>query len=367
MKILFITHDMDSGGAARSLLVLVQRIAELGHNIEIVSLVEPRKDRSPWLTYESLNIPVHVAPYPWIPLAYVGCRYYPKKYDMHYRMVFSKTVELMKGFRPDTVCFNGYPSTSLAPHITAKRKVLIAREVFTADSPLFKSAVGHLRRNIDFAIAIGPVEAKQLDEIGIQNEIIFNTANERPAFSDFGTFPPINFGCFGNMLEVKGQANLIVASVAIRDHLRKSNAFVHIYGAGDSSYMQNLSDFIRQQDVEDIVRLEGWTNNVEQAMRDMHCIIRPDLTGSPWGRDVIEAMSMGRPMLATGSVDVFVKPERTGWLVPPDDPTALANQMLFLLRSPQLLPLAGRAAFAFAAENFDPLLNAKKIIQILNG
>ncbi len=61
---------------------------------------------------------------------------------------------------------------------------------------------------------------------------------------------------------------------------------------------------IERNGLGDIIVLHDWTDNVEEAVRSVHCIVRPDPTGSPWGRDIIEAMSMGRPVIAAGTEEI---------------------------------------------------------------
>ena len=100
-------------------------------------------------------------------------------------------------------------------------------------------------------------------------------------------------------------------------------------------------------------------------MADMHCIIRPDETGQPWGRDIIEAMSIGRPVLATGTEGQFIHEAENGWLVPPGNAPALAKAITALTRSAPLLGRMAKNAFAFAQEHFDPECNAKKIEAVM--
>jgi len=366
MNILFVTHDLDAGGAARSLSVLVPNLVAAGHSIRILSMLPPRMQRDPGQIYASCGVPVDVMPFPWISLAYVGVPAPDNAYPPHVRAQHAVTVRELRKYTPDVVCFNGYPPTSLAPYIKARRKVLIAREVVDESSPLLKQVVKSLKRNIDHAVAIGPVEERQLASWGIPVTTVYNTARVAPSRAALPGMPPVRFGCFGNMHEGKGQIVLTIAAAAVKDELRRTNTHVHIFGAGTGGLEETLALFVRQNGLEDVIHMEGWVNDVEAAMRSMHCIVRPDLTASPWGRDVIEAMSMGRPVLATGTEDVFVKHGRTGWLVPPNDPEALARVMTQLATAPDQLAQAGHAAFAFAQSNFDPMVNAARIAEIMS-
>jgi glycosyltransferase involved in cell wall biosynthesis len=63
-----------------------------------------------------------------------------------------------------------------------------------------------------------------------------------------------------------------------------------------------------------------------------------------FGRVIIEAQAMGRPVVATdhGGARETIRPGVTGWLAPPRDPAALADAIGQALR----LDAAERAAFA---------------------
>lgn len=74
---------------------------------------------------------------------------------------------------------------------------------------------------------------------------------------------------------------------------------------------------IEHNSLGDIIFIHDWTDNVEEAVRSVLCIVRPDPTGSPWGRDIIEAMSM----VALSSQQAKKKfssnrEKRAGWYAP---------------------------------------------------
>jgi glycosyltransferase involved in cell wall biosynthesis len=69
-----------------------------------------------------------------------------------------------------------------------------------------------------------------------------------------------------------------------------------------------------------------WNNYLQ-----MDIYVRSDRSGSPWGRDIIEAMWSGLPVVATGSNEEFIKNGITGFLVDPGKPGSLAQSVLKLL------------------------------------
>jgi phosphoheptose isomerase len=66
----------------------------------------------------------------------------------------------------------------------------------------------------------------------------------------------------------------------------------------------------------------------------------------PFGITPLEAMACGTPVLGSnvGGIKFSVRDGETGYLVPPDDPSALAERAAHLFRHPKLLAVFGRQA-----------------------
>lgn len=370
-RILFCTHSIDNGGSAKSLHILLRNLPEK-YAPAVLSLRDS-DERNFYMQYcRKRKIPVFVFPFGWLPISYVNC---PINIAAQ-----QKRMEEMRAYIPQLrwigaaashICFNGYPATSIAPFFDAKiPQTLIAREQLICSQPEYGQIARFLRAHIRKAIAIGPMEARQLANIGIAHELVFNSAENTPEYSPPPPCPPVNFAVFTRFGPDKGLDTLFEAIKQTKKQLLESRAVVRIYGARGTQNFgieEQLDAFMVQHDLSDLIKIEPWTNDVANAIKNANCVIRPDKSGSPWGRDIIEAMSLGRPVLATGALDVFVRQGRTGWLIPVDNPEALATQMVFLARNTQLLEKAGLEAFEFARENFNPCGNTIRIAEFLFG
>lgn len=363
MNILFCTHDIDSGGSARSLSILAERLGK-EHDVAILSLAEPDAAKSIYLQYEKQKIPVVVFPWNWLAAGYASAPGLPGRADLSdsLRGMLPKIKEF--ALRQDIICFNSYPAASLCSILPkAIPKFLIARDVILPGTCNFPAIATYLRRQIGAAVAIGPVEAAQLDAMGIANEVVFNTPVQLSPFSELPPLP-MRIGVFSQFTRAKGVDILVGAANLASRALRAANAVIEVFGGGNPathSFECALKQYVKDAGIDDIVRFNGWRNDAQAAMRGVHCVARPDATGSPWGRDVIEAMSLGRPVLAAGSEEVFVKPGKTGWLVKAGSVDDFAMGLIEVVNSQSAMSEYAVNAWNFARTNFDPERNARRI------
>jgi glycosyltransferase involved in cell wall biosynthesis len=129
----------------------------------------------------------------------------------------------------------------------------------------------------------------------------------------------------GRFTQLKGQDILIDSLALIKKH-----EFVCLL-IGDTeekpAYTQILRDRIAFHGLEDKILLVGHCSDMPVALLLSDIVISATSTKpEAFGKVAIEAMAMGKPMIATdhgGSLETVV-PGRTGWLVPPLDPKAMS-------------------------------------------
>jgi glycosyltransferase involved in cell wall biosynthesis len=98
----------------------------------------------------------------------------------------------------------------------------------------------------------------------------------------------------------------------------------------DAEHAQAVTAQADAQGVAALVRLIGHCTDMPGAYRAADFVLVPQIAPPTFGHAVAEAMAMARPVIASavGAIPelVRVRPDgRTGWLVPPDDPIALAR------------------------------------------
>ena len=105
----------------------------------------------------------------------------------------------------------------------------------------------------------------------------------------------------------------------------------------NQGFEAELTELVRARGLEECVHFLGERADVDEVMRAIDVLLVPSWN-EPFGRVMLEAMAMGTPLVATargGPADV-IEDGRTGLLVPPRDPDALARAALRLLAEEHL-------------------------------
>jgi glycosyltransferase involved in cell wall biosynthesis len=146
-------------------------------------------------------------------------------------------------------------------------------------------------------------------------------------------------GVVGNIQEWKGQRVLLEAMVEVTKTSPSAVAMI-VGGAHRSGrqYAESLRQFVADNGLEDNVIFTGAREDVSDLMRCMDVVAHTSIRGEPFGRVIIEGMSVGRPVVATraGGVPEFVHDGDNGLLVPAGDAAALASTLSGLFSDERL-------------------------------
>jgi glycosyltransferase involved in cell wall biosynthesis len=110
----------------------------------------------------------------------------------------------------------------------------------------------------------------------------------------------------------------------------------------------------------------GHVTDIAAVWRRAHIAVLPSRGGGGVPRSLLEAAACGRPLIATdvpGCREIVIH-EKTGLLVPVDDPQALASAILRLVRSPPQRVRFGVAARRLVDERFAADLIAKATVDL---
>ncbi len=135
---------------------------------------------------------------------------------------------------------------------------------------------------------------------------------------------------------------------------------------GDGPCHDRLDEQVSRLGIGASVRFVGHKENVTEWLSAFDVFALPS-----WGEEgvpqaIMQAMACGLPVVSTpvGAIPEAVQADRTGLLVPPRDPTALATALARLLLDPAERSRLGRAGLAYARENFgiDAMLDRMEAI-----
>jgi len=150
----------------------------------------------------------------------------------------------------------------------------------------------------------------------------------------------------GRLSRWKGHLVLIEAMV----HLNRPAVQCLLVGAGSAGYRKAISDAISRSRAPGNFRILDNCNDMAAAYKLADVVISPATEPEGFGRVIVEAQAMGRPVIATGhggAIETVIDKE-TGWLVPPGDAEALAKA---IARALDLSPEERRAMAARAIEH----------------
>ncbi len=121
----------------------------------------------------------------------------------------------------------------------------------------------------------------------------------------------------------------------------------------EPEYEQELKQRAVELGLAERVAWAGFRSDVPDLLRLCDIFVLPSVN-EPFGRAIIEAMAVGRPVVATssGGVPEIVVDGETGLLVPPKDARSLAQAIEALLADPQRAAQMGQRGQARAQQSF---------------
>jgi L-malate glycosyltransferase len=159
----------------------------------------------------------------------------------------------------------------------------------------------------------------------------------------------VTIGTAARLSEAKGLEYLIVAISQLVD--RHPN--IKLIIAGDGELKESLLKMVNNLGISDYVVFAGYIPDVHNLMHSFDIFVLPSLQEAlPLA--CAEAMSMGKPVVATavGGLPEQVVDGKTGFIVPPKDPLALATSIDKLISNPALLADFGRQGYQHYLQNF---------------
>ncbi len=177
-------------------------------------------------------------------------------------------------------------------------------------------------------------------------------------------------GVFGRLQRWKGQDVFVAASAEIR-RARPTTRFVVVGGSVfglEPEYREELKRTAAALGLADQLRFTGFRTDVPRLMAACDVVCHTSRVPEPFGLVVLEAMALGRPVVATeggGPSEIISSPE-LGVLIPHEDPGAMARAVIALLDDAETRRRMGALAAEHVAAHFSIDAMASALIQHLD-
>jgi glycosyltransferase involved in cell wall biosynthesis len=177
-------------------------------------------------------------------------------------------------------------------------------------------------------------------------------------------------GVAGMIRGWKGQLVLVKAMVEISK--KHPNVRCLIIGGisdqnpFDKAYLEEIQNFIRDHCLEPWVKIIDYQPRIAEYMQIFDIMVHTAIDPEPFSRSVLEGMTLGRAMVATntGGTPEAIEDGVSGILVPPNDPHALAEQIIRLLEDRALRAQLGQRAQARIRSHFQIARNVEATMQV---
>lgn len=158
----------------------------------------------------------------------------------------------------------------------------------------------------------------------------------------------LTFYLFGRIMPKKGQWYLVDSLAIIPEFILNKARFVIVGGPppGREHLAESLLNRIKEVGLESVVTLKGFCSDISQEMAKADICVVPSLMRDPFPTTVLEAMSSGRPVIATnhGGAAEVIDHESNGFLIAPDDSKQFAQVLEKAILNKESIEEMGKCA-----------------------
>lgn len=223
-----------------------------------------------------------------------------------------------------------------------------AEKVVANSEGLKRLALG-TGRGLDIAIIPNGVDAGFFNgDVGFIDQIPPFPPLTKGGWGDFRERGIFRLMTAGRLTEQKGIDTLLKAFSKMKPHLKKP---VQLWIVGDGPLRSSLEDLAAYLGIQDDVFFLGWRDR--ETLKTFYSSV--DLFVLPSNDEgmpnvVLEAMAMGLPVVATSVAGTreLIQEGKNGYLVPPKNPSALAEVLIQLVHHEKLLAEMARHSSALA-------------------
>jgi glycosyltransferase involved in cell wall biosynthesis len=374
LRVLFISHSSEMYGAETSLLTLLRHM-DRGH-VQPVAVLPgpgPLEERLKRLKIKTFKVG--------LPL-WMGRRRHIPKVMLEEIMASLTLRRVIRRERIDAVYTNSIVSFSgaFAALITGRPHVWHVREILAAHPelcfyPRYDRVLRFVLRSSKLVIANSNATAAQFGIHPLPGKLrVVYSGIELEDFAGPSPFPDIEgvkpgdwlLAVVGSLQKRKAQDDAIHA-VEIAGKAVPGIKLL-LVGDGNREYKDYLRKFASELGISEKVIFAGYRDDVPDILPHCKAVLAPSWE-EPLGRAAAEAMASGVPVIGTdsGGLREVIQDGVTGYLVPPRDPSEIAERVISLYRNPETADKMGDRGKEAAREKFSALDYASGIEGAMQG
>jgi glycosyltransferase involved in cell wall biosynthesis len=270
----------------------------------------------------------------------------PRTFSSLRTLARSRGVRVVVGNGAHPQIFGGFIA-----RLSGARSVFLVHMIY--ETVLWKNDPGDvlaLRGPCDLMLAVSKAAQAPLTALRptVRNQSFYAGTPHREVAADdalaarreLGAGPDdVLFGVFGRLQRWKGQ-DVFVAAAAEVARARPRTRFAVVGGSVfglEPEFFTGLRRRAEELGLGERIRFTGFRTDAARLMAACDVVCHTTRVAEPFGMVVIEAMDLGRPVVATqgGGPSEVISSGDLGILVPPDDVGALARTMIGLVDDPE--------------------------------
>lgn len=363
LRVLCLDIEGGYGGSSRSLYYSLKHI----DRTRIVPTVWCRRDGPIRAMYAALGVPVEVVP--GLPKASALRDLGPNlvqsaQHTIEFWRARNGTLDRLTSaaHEHDLIHFNHEGFAALAAWLrrATHRPATMHIRTQVAPTAFSRLQMKMINRAVDAVVFITPNEEATFRSLGgaAPGKVIFNIVEGAP---DAGPHPGVprdgrlRVASLSNAALVRGTDRLLDLARALAEMGRRDIVFVM---AGDMTLKGSwpgdlaavatcggtLEDAAQEMGLSSYFVFLGHVPDPERVLAASDLLIKPTRDANPWGRDIIEAMAAGKPVVSLGTDTTFVETAATGILMQQFEPEAMAAALAGLADDRPRLATLGRNA-----------------------
>jgi glycogen(starch) synthase len=271
-----------------------------------------------------------------------------------------RVIEIKKMFKPDLIHINSIDSSIFFHQITDIEKDNIPA-LFTVHSlpsikidnnTLIWKVITSSKWVTTASEAMLQTVRKLFPEIDKRSSLIYYGLNVPEIKPEILPINPPRLLCIGRIVKEKG---FDIALTALADVITLFPT-IRLIITGDGHEKEELWNLAEKLGIAKSVEFTGWIppEKVPELINTVTAVIVPSRWEEPFGLVALQAAQMTRPVIAacSGGLSEIVEHKKTGLLFEKENVSSLSEQIIFLLKNPELAIKMGEAARTKASQQF---------------